>query len=68
MADQGNKHESNDSRDSQENIQEQQNQFRNFVEDVSKGGGYSENSGVNEDKARIPDNQNRMVDKHNLRK
>lgn len=52
--------------ESQENVVEQKNQFRHFVEDVS--GGFSGNDGVTEDKGRIPDDQNRMIDKHNLRK
>ncbi|MBO2943124.1 hypothetical protein JJQ72_03895 [Paenibacillus sp. F411] len=53
--------------DSQETIQEQKNQFRSFVEGVSEGGSRGSNDAI-EDKARIPDNQNRLVDKHNLRK
>lgn len=52
--------------ESKENIVEQKNQFRNFVEGVS--GGFSGNDGVTEDKGHIPDDQNRMIDKHNLRK
>lgn len=58
--------ENNMNQESHENVEEQKNQFRNFVEDVS--GGFSGNDGVNEDKARMRDDQNRMIDKHNLRK
>lgn len=58
--------ENNMNHESQENVEEQKNQFRNFVEGVS--GGFSGNDGVNEEKARMKDDQNRMIDKHNLRK
>lgn len=53
-------------RENEDHLVEQKNQFRNFVESVT--GSYSGNDGVNEDKARMRDDQNRLIDQHNLRK
>lgn len=58
-----NNSESNNS--NQENMEEQKDQFRNFVEGVTGGNG---DNAVIQDKSRIADEQNRMIDKHNLRK
>lgn len=58
--------DNNDTNNNQESMKEQKDQFRNFVEDIA--GGSNGHEASLEDKARIPDDQNRMIDKHNLRK
>lgn len=58
------KNETNNS--NQENLEEQKDQFRNFVESVTGG-----NNGFDasiQDTSRNVDDQNRLIDKHNLRK
>lgn len=51
---------------SNEQEQEQKEQFRNFVESVA-GGGNGKNESI-QDQSRTADEQNRMIDQHNLRK
>ncbi|MGG3509878.1 hypothetical protein ABES58_30975 [Paenibacillus lautus] len=49
-----------------EQEEEQKQQFRSFVENVARGG-----NGKNEsiqDQSRTADEQNRLIDQHNLRK
>jgi hypothetical protein len=57
--------------DSQNHEQEeeqkhQKQQFRNFVENVA-GGGNGKNESI-QDQSRTADEQNRLIDQHNLRK
>lgn len=54
-----------DSRNNEQE-QEQKEQFRNFVESVA-GGGNEKNESI-QDQSRTADEQNRMIDQHNLRK
>ncbi|WP_145035588.1 hypothetical protein [Paenibacillus sp. Y412MC10] len=54
-----------DSRNNEQE-QEQKEQFRNFVESVA-GGGNGKNESI-QDQSRTADEQNRMIDQHNLRK
>ncbi|MFC7682094.1 hypothetical protein [Paenibacillus sp. GCM10028914] len=58
--------DNNENKDNQASMEEQKEQFRNFVEDIA-GGSNGHESAI-EEKAHITDNQNRMIDKHNLRK
>lgn len=54
--------------DSRGNEQEDQKaQFRSFVEHVTGGGSNSRNESL-QDQSRTADEQNRMIDQHNLRK
>ncbi|WP_054957376.1 hypothetical protein [Paenibacillus dakarensis] len=56
----------NETNSNQEDLAEQKNQFRNFVEGVT-GGGNGYDPGISE-KSRVADEQNRLIDQHNLRK
>ncbi|GAB6930028.1 hypothetical protein JCM10914A_40110 [Paenibacillus sp. JCM 10914] len=58
----------NHNQNSQNNEQEleQKDQFRSFVENVS-GGNNSKNESI-KDQSHMSDDQNRMIDSHNLRK
>ena len=49
-----------------EQEKEQKQQFRNFVENVA-GDGNGKNESI-QDQSRTADEQNRLIDKHNLRK
>jgi hypothetical protein len=54
-----------DSRNNEQE-EEQKEQFRSFVENVA-GGSNGKNESI-QDQSRTADEQNRMIDKHNLRK
>lgn len=47
--------------------EDQKVQFRSFVEQVTGGGSSSKNESL-QDQSRTADEQNRMIDQHNLRK
>ncbi|WP_256720398.1 MULTISPECIES: hypothetical protein [Paenibacillus] len=49
-----------------EQEEEQKQQFRSFVENVA-GGGNGKNESI-QDQSRTADEQNRLIDQHNLRK
>lgn len=58
----------NEKSSNQDSMEEQKDQFRNFVEGVTGGGHGTGDDEAIQETSRVADKQNRLIDKHNLRK